>query len=57
MRNEIDRANELYVLALRQQSGITFHTFFSYNDDNNTSNDILRLNESIEITNAFLIVH
>lgn len=29
MRNEIDRANELYVLALRQQSSITFHPFFS----------------------------
>ena len=29
MRNEIDRANELYVLALRQQSSITFYPFFS----------------------------
>ena len=48
MRNEIDRANELYVLALRQRSNITYHIdiFFHY-DDNNTSSDIRRLNESI----------
>ena len=37
MRNEIDRANELYVLALRQQSNITFHTFFFYYIDNTTT--------------------
>ena len=41
MRNEIDRASELYVLALRQrQSNITFH----YND-NLTRSNLPSLNE------------
>lgn len=41
MRNEIDRASELYVLALRQrQSNITFH----YND-NRIRGNLPSLNE------------